>query len=93
VASFPSKYASIAMRTYYFDLTDGVPTRDRRGLEFPTGSGAIEHSKDLARQLRAGPRRDPALSIVVLDESGTEIHRELVYPDAIESGVSSASIG
>ena len=80
------KYASIAMRTYYFDLTDGIPTRDRKGLEFLTISEAIEHSKDLARRLRDDPRcRDSALSIVVLDESGTEIHRERVYPDKPES--------
>jgi Domain of unknown function (DUF6894) len=80
------KYASIAMRTYYFDLTDGVPTRDRKGLEFLTGSGAIEHSKDLAKRLRDDPRcRDSDLAVVVLDESGTEIHRERVYPDKPEA--------
>jgi hypothetical protein len=74
------------MRTYYFDLTDGVPTRDRKGLEFLTGSGAIEHSKDLAKRLRDDPRcRDSDLAVVVLDESGTEIHRERVYPDKPEA--------
>jgi Domain of unknown function (DUF6894) len=69
------------MRTYYFDLIDGVPTRDRRGLEFLTPSGAIEHSKYLAKRFRADPKdKKLPLSIVVLDESGTEIHRELVCP-------------
>jgi hypothetical protein len=69
------------MRTYYFDMKGGVPTRDRAGLEFDTATGAIEHSKELARRLRGDPRiRDRALSIVVIDESGTEIHREPVYP-------------
>ena len=88
------EYMSNAMRTYYFDLQDGVPTRDRRGIEFAAISGAIAHSKDLARQLRADPKsKKLPLSIVVLDESGTEIHRERVYPDAPESSVSSASIG
>jgi hypothetical protein len=82
------------MRTYYFDLTDGVPTRDRQGLEFFTVSAAIEHSKDLAKRLRDDPRcRDSALSIVVLDESGTEIHRERVYPDQSQSSLSFSSIG
>jgi len=82
------------MRTYYFDLTDGVPVRDRQGLEFLTMSGAIKHCKDLAMRLRADPRRrDPALSIVVLDQSGTEIHRECVFPDAAESGLSCGGIG
>ena len=70
------------MRTYYFDIKDGVPTRDRQGLEFATMSGAIRHSNELAKRLRDDPRSsDPALSIVVIDESGTEIHRERVHPE------------
>jgi hypothetical protein len=76
------------MRTYY-DMKDGVPTRDRTGLEFPTVGGAIEHSKALAQRLRRDPRRrDLALSVIVVDESGAEIHREPVYPDAPKFGVS-----
>ncbi len=71
------------MRTYYFDMKDGLPTRDRTGLEFATAGGAIEHSKNLARRLRHDPRiTDPTLSIVVIDESGAEIHREPVHPNA-----------
>jgi hypothetical protein len=67
------------MGIYYFDLRDGVPSRARQGVEFATMSAAIEHSKDLAEQLRQDPRRKGvALSIAVLDESGTEIHRERV---------------
>ena len=77
------------MRTYFFDLKDGVPTRDRRGIQFATAGGAIEHSKALARRLRAEPRlKDPNLSIVVVDESGAEIHREAVHSDAAKSGIS-----
>ena len=34
------------MRTSYFDMKDGVPIRDRVGLQFPTA----EHSKELARR-------------------------------------------
>ena len=72
------------MRTYYFDLKDGVPTRDRTGLEFATTGGAIEHSKELARRLRRDPRiTNRALSIVVIDESGAAIHREPVHPDRL----------
>jgi hypothetical protein len=82
------------MRTYYFDIKDGVPTRDKRGLEFPTVSAAIEHSKNLARKLRDDPRtKDPALSVVVIDESGTEIHRERVYPETPILGMSFSKIG
>jgi hypothetical protein len=46
-------------------------------------AGAIEHSRELARRLRQDSRLDdPRLSIVVIDESGREIHREPVHPDA-----------
>jgi hypothetical protein len=77
------------MRTYYFDMKDGIPTRDRTGLEFATNAGAIEHSKDLARRLRHDPRiTDRMLSIVVVDESGAEIHREPVYPATSNAGLS-----
>jgi uncharacterized protein DUF6894 len=69
------------MRTYYFDMKDSLPTRDRTGLEFATIAGAIEHSRDLARRLRHDPRiTDQKLSIVIVDEAGAEIHREPVYP-------------
>jgi len=71
------------MRTYYFDMKDGIPTRDRKGIEFSSAAGAIAHSKELAQRLRNEPRlKDPALAIVVVDETGAEIHREQVYPDS-----------
>ena len=82
------------MRTYYFDIKDGVPSRDKRGLDFATISAAIEHSKNLARKLRDDPRsKDPALTVVVIDESGTEIHRERVYPETPTLGMSFSAIG
>jgi hypothetical protein len=69
------------VRTYYFDIRDGIPIRDRKGLEFATASGAIEHSKSLARQMHANPRASGrAFSIVVIDQSGAEIQREPVEP-------------
>jgi len=69
------------MKTYYFDMQDGAPVRDRRGLEFRTDSQAIEHSKELARRFsHEHPVKDDKLSIIVLNESGKEIHREAVYP-------------
>jgi len=72
------------MRTFYFDMKNGAPTRPRSGLEFATTGGAIEHSKELARRLRRDPRiTDRSLSIVVLDESGTAVHREPVHPDSM----------
>ena len=77
------------MRTYYFDIKDGIPSRDRQGIEFASAGGAIEHSKELARLLRSDNRLgDAGLAIVVVDESGTEIHREAVYPDVAAPAVS-----
>src|SRR5947209_2990467 len=77
----PSAAAGIAMRTYYFDMKDGIPTRGRTGLEFATTGGAIEHSKELARRLRRDPRiTDRSLSIVVIDGSGEAGHRVPGYP-------------
>ena len=70
-------------------MKDGIPTRDRKGIEFSSAAGAIAHSKELAQRLRNEPRLiDPALAIVVVDESGAEVHREQVYPDgAAKSGM------
>ena len=76
------------MGIYYFDLQDGVPSRDRQGVEFATMSGAIEHCKELAKRLREDPKhRHKRLSIVVLDQSGSEIHRERVFPGTPKSSV------
>jgi hypothetical protein len=48
-------------------------------MRFSTDIEAIEHSKQLARRFSHDPRfKDPDHSIVVLSESGTEIHRELL---------------
>lgn len=72
------------MQTYYFDMKDGVPIRDRAGLDFRTDSQAIEHSKNLARRFsHEGLVKDNNLYVVVLNQSGAEIHREQVYADAI----------
>ena len=50
------------------------------GLRFPTTAAAIEHGKQLARRLRGDPWiEDLGLYVSVLDESGTELHREQVY--------------
>ena len=76
--------AGTTMRTYYFNVRDDAPARLRAGLEFATTSGAIEHSKELARRLRRDPRiTDRSLSIVVIDESGAAVHRERVHPDTM----------
>ena len=83
------------MRTYYFDMKDGIPTRDRKGIEFSSAAGAIAHSKELAQRLRNEPRLiDPALAIVVVDETGAEVHCEQVYPDSgANLGMPASKIG
>ncbi|MET4177317.1 hypothetical protein ABIB99_008441 [Bradyrhizobium sp. LA6.1] len=69
------------MRTYYFDIKDRVPIRDKSGLEFVSDGAAIAYSKSLADKMRReNPKGHPELRIVVLDESGREVHRERIYP-------------
>ncbi len=70
-------------QTYYFDLKGARRVRDRHGMDFATSAAAIEHSAAIAATLRkhAGPP-DPDLSVVVVVESGTEIHREFVFRKA-----------
>lgn len=69
------------MPTYYFDTQDGVPVRDRTGLIFATTGAAIEHSKQAALSMRSERQTaNKDLHIIVLDETGREVHREPVYP-------------
>jgi hypothetical protein len=73
--------ADMATQHFFFDMKDGVPVRDRIGMQFSLGSQAIEHSKNLAAQFRHERiHEEPDLVICVVDESGREIHRELVHP-------------
>ncbi|WP_298879340.1 hypothetical protein [uncultured Bradyrhizobium sp.] len=72
------------MRTYYFDMKDGVPKRDEVGVELASDGAAIAHSKRLAEKVRLErPAGNPDLRIVVIDESGREVHREQVYQQSI----------
>jgi hypothetical protein len=71
------------MPTYYFDIKDGVPVRDKSGLELVSDGAAIAHSKNLADKVRREkPKGHPALQIVVIDENGREVHRERIYSNA-----------
>ena len=70
------------MQTFYFDRKDGVPIRDRIGKEFSSDAEAIEYSKALAAHFRKEAPSEPDLAIVVVSESGREIHREPVHPPA-----------
>lgn len=70
------------MHTFYFDTKDGVPVRDQIGKQFRLNSEAIEYSKTLAERLRTEHPAESDLVIVVVDESGREVHRQAVTPKA-----------
>ena len=64
----------------FFDMKDGVPLRDRIGVEFDTNVEAIEHSRVLAQHFRDESLRDDQdLEISVVNAQGREIHREFVH--------------
>ncbi len=69
------------MRIYYFDIKDGVPLRDKHGLQFASAAEAIKHSKDLAQRIRNDRRAGAAdYYVAVVDDSGAEIYREMINP-------------
>ena len=67
------------MHTFFFDMKDGVPLRDRVGLEFITNAEAIEHCRALAQHIRDCSLRDDQFAISVVDGAGSEIYREFVH--------------
>jgi hypothetical protein len=68
------------MQTFFFDMKDGVPMRDRIGIEFDSNIEAIAHSRALAQHFRDDSLRDDQdLEISVVNASGREIHREFVH--------------
>ena len=65
-----------------FDMKDGIPMRDRVGIDFKNDLEAIEHCKELAQQFRDGSLLDDQdLEILVVNSGGREIHREFVHRD------------
>jgi hypothetical protein len=59
----------MALQTFYFDMKDGVPIRDRIGKRFALNAEAVDHSKRLAARFRNESGHDePDLTICVLDE-------------------------
>jgi len=68
------------MEKFFFDMKDGVPMRDRVGIEFKTDAEAINHGKELAQHFREGSLRDDTeLEIAVVNSLGREIYREFVH--------------
>jgi hypothetical protein len=69
-----------AMQKFFFDMIDGVPFRDRIGLEFKTNADAIAHCGVLAQHFfDESLADDQDLEILVVNASGREIHREFVH--------------
>jgi hypothetical protein len=58
-------------------MKDGVPMRDKVGIDFKGNLEAIEHCKELAQHFRD----DKDLEISVVNALGREIHREFVHRD------------
>ena len=68
---------------FYFDIRDGVPQRDRRGLDFQLASEAIEHAKYLAQALgKDRPKDIEHLHIAVVNENGEVIHEQAIHQPA-----------
>jgi hypothetical protein len=70
------------VQMFFFDMKDGVPLRDRVGIQFNTNLEAIEHSHALAQHFRDDSLTDDQdLEISVVNAMGREIHREFVHRD------------
>jgi hypothetical protein len=68
------------MQKFFFDMKDGVPMRDRIGLEFETNADAIAHCGALAKHFfDESLVDDQDLEISVVNALGREIHREFVH--------------
>ena len=79
VCSRPRR-ASLNMQKFFFDMKDGVPNRDRVGIEFNTNADAIKHCKEMAQYFRDNSLRDDQdLEILVVNEVGREIYRQFVH--------------
>ena len=68
------------MQKFFFDMKDGVPNRDRVGIEFNTNVEAIKYCKEMAQDFRDKSLRDDQdLEILVVNEIGREIYPQFVH--------------
>jgi hypothetical protein len=68
------------MQKLFFDMKDGVPNRDRVGIEFDTNAEAIKYCKEMVQDFRDKSLRDDQdLEILVVNEIGREIYRQFVH--------------
>ncbi|WP_130227750.1 hypothetical protein [Bradyrhizobium sp. Leo121] len=69
------------LKTFYFDVKGAVSDLARFEVRFTSDDEAIQHCRDLAARLRQRRFNNEAgLLISVLNETGREIHWELVNP-------------
>jgi hypothetical protein len=62
------------MQKFFFDMKDGVPLRDRTGIDFKGNLEAIAHCKELAQHFRDDSLRDDQdLEISVVNADGKSI--------------------
>ena len=70
----------VPMQKYFFDMKDGVPMRDKIGIEFNTNAEEITHCEELAQHWRDKSLRDDKdLEISVVNSLGREIYKEFVH--------------
>jgi uncharacterized protein DUF6894 len=68
------------MAIFFFDMKDGVPMRDRVGIDFASNADAIAHCGVLAELFfKHSLTDDQDLEISVVNAVGREIHREYVH--------------
>jgi hypothetical protein len=68
------------MQKFFFDMKDGVPHRDRVGIDFNTNEEAIGYCREISQHFRDESLRDDQdLEISVVNSLGREIHREFVH--------------
>jgi hypothetical protein len=60
---------------YYFDLKNGVTSRDHGGLELPSDADAIAKAKIIAEEVAAESARHPSRHVSVVREDGSEVTR------------------
>jgi hypothetical protein len=84
-SAYLRSHEELVMHTFFFDMKDGVPLRDRVGLEFITNAEAIEHCRALAQHIRDCSLRDDQFAISVVDDAGSEIYREFVHGTGINN--------
>jgi hypothetical protein len=67
------------MQKFLFDLIDGVPFRDRVGVEFKMNADAIAHCGVITEHFCRDSLSDDQDLEISVNASGREIHRELVH--------------